>query len=55
MVDREWMYMGDVRRDDVTPKCIIKTDDFLEHAFGEDAKGASLVPCPYIKCANRKR
>jgi hypothetical protein len=28
---------------------------FLEWAFGEAAKGASLVPCPCSRCANRKR
>jgi hypothetical protein len=46
---------GGIRRDDVTPKWIMKTDDFLEQAFGEDAKRVSLVPCPCNKCANRKR
>jgi hypothetical protein len=27
----------------------------VERAFGEAAKGASLVPCPCSKCGNRKR
>jgi hypothetical protein len=27
----------------------------VERAYGEAAKGASLVPCPCTKCANRKR
>jgi hypothetical protein len=27
----------------------------VERAYGEAAKGASLVPCPCNKCANRKR
>jgi hypothetical protein len=49
----------DVRRphkkDDVTPEWITKIDAFSEWAFGEAAKGASLVPCPCSKCANRKR
>jgi hypothetical protein len=55
MEGHEWMYTGRVRRDDVTPEWIKKTDAFLEQAFGEAAKGASLVPCPYNKCAIRKR
>jgi hypothetical protein len=55
MEDREWMYTGHVRRNDVTPEWIRKTDAFVERAFGEAAKGASLVPCPCNKCANRKR
>jgi hypothetical protein len=54
MEDREWMYTGRVGRNDVTPEWIRKTDDFVERAFGEAAKGASLVPCPCSKCANRK-
>jgi hypothetical protein len=49
------MYMGRVIRDDVTREWIRKTDAFLERAFGEAAKGASLVPCPCSKCANKKR
>jgi hypothetical protein len=55
MEDREWMYTGRVGRNDVTPEWIRKTDAFVERAFGEAAKGASLVPCPCKKCANRKR
>jgi hypothetical protein len=55
MEDREWMYIGCVRRSDVTPEWITKTDAFLEWVFGEVAKGASLVPFPCSKCANRKR
>jgi hypothetical protein len=55
MKDRERMYIGHIRRDDVAPKWITKTDAFLERAFGEAANGASLVPCPCSKCANRKR
>jgi hypothetical protein len=50
-----WMYMGHVGRNDVTSEWIRKTDAFVEQAFGEAAKGASLVPCPCRKCANRKR
>jgi hypothetical protein len=49
------MYMGHVGRNDVTPEWIRKTDDFVERAYGEAAKGASLVPCPYNKCAKQKR
>jgi hypothetical protein len=55
MEDREWIYTRRKRRDDVTPKWIRKTDAFLERAFGEATKGASLVPCSCNKCANRKR
>jgi hypothetical protein len=46
MENREWMYMGHVGRNDVTPEWIRKTDDFVERAYGEAAKGVSLVPCP---------
>jgi hypothetical protein len=55
MEDHEWMYMGRRGRNDVTPEWIRKTDDFVEWAYGEAAKGASLVPCPCNKCANRKK
>jgi hypothetical protein len=55
MEDREWMYTCHVGRNDVTPKWIRKTDAFVERAFGEAAKGASLVPCLCSKCANQKR
>jgi hypothetical protein len=55
MEDREWMYTGHVRRNDVTPEWIRKTNAFVERAFGEAAKGASLVSYPCNKCANRKR
>jgi hypothetical protein len=54
MKDREWMYMGRVGRNDVTPESIRKTDAFMEQAFGKAAIGASLVPCPCNKCDNRK-
>jgi hypothetical protein len=37
MEDREWMYTGRVKRDDVTGEWITKTDAFLERAFGEAA------------------
>jgi hypothetical protein len=55
MEDREWMYMGRVGRNDVTSERIRKTYAFVERAFGEAAKGASLVPCSCSKCANQKR
>jgi gluconate kinase len=54
MENREWMYTGRIRRDDVTSEWITKTDAFLERAFGEATKGASLVTCSCSKCANRK-
>jgi hypothetical protein len=46
---------GRRERNDVTTEWIRKTDDFVERAYGEAAKGASLVPCPCNKYANRKR
>ena len=49
------MYTGRRGRNDVTTEWIRKTDDFVERAYGEAAKGASLVPCPCNKCDNRKR
>jgi hypothetical protein len=55
MEDREWMYTGRRGRNDVTTEWIRKIDDFVELAYGEAAKGASLVPCSCSKCANRKR
>jgi hypothetical protein len=55
MDDREWMYTDRVGRNDITPEWIRKTDEFMERAYGEAAKGASLVPCPCSKCANWKR
>jgi hypothetical protein len=54
MEDREWMYMGRVGTNDVTPEWIRKTDAFVEHAYDEADKGASLVACPCSKCANQK-
>jgi hypothetical protein len=55
MEDREWMYTSHVGRNNVTSKWIRKIDSFVEQAFGEAAKGASLVPCSCNKCANQKR
>jgi hypothetical protein len=55
MENREWMYTGHVGRNDVTPKWIRMTDDFMERPYREATKGASLVPCSCSKCANRKR
>jgi hypothetical protein len=49
------MYTDRVGRNDVTPEWIIKADNFVERAYGEAAKGASLVPCPCSKCVNQKR
>jgi hypothetical protein len=54
MDDREWMYTGRVGRNEVTPERIRKIVDFVERAYDEAAKGASLVPCPCSKCANWK-
>jgi hypothetical protein len=55
MEDREWMYTSRVGRNDVTSEWIRKTDDFVERAYGEAAKGVSLVPCLCSKYANQKR
>jgi hypothetical protein len=55
MEDYEWMYTGRRGRNDVTHEWIRKTDDFVERAYGETTKGASLVPCPCSKYANQKR
>jgi hypothetical protein len=55
MDDHEWMYTGRESRDQVTNEWIRKMDVFMELAFEEVAKGASLVSCPCNKCANRKR
>jgi hypothetical protein len=55
MEDHESMYTGHVGRNDVSSEWNRKTDDFVEQAYGEAAKGASLVPCPCSKCDNRKR
>jgi hypothetical protein len=55
MEDREWMNTSSVGRNDVTPEWIRKIDAFVEQGYDEAAKGASLVPCPCSKCANRKR
>jgi hypothetical protein len=41
MEDHEWMYTGRRGRNDVTTEWIRKTDDFVERAYGEAAKGAS--------------
>jgi hypothetical protein len=49
------MYTGRLSQGQVTDEWINKTDEFLERAFGEAAKGASKVFCPYNNCANRKR
>jgi hypothetical protein len=54
MEDREWMYTDRVERNDVTPEWIRKIDAFIERAYEKAANGASLVPCPCSKCANRK-
>jgi hypothetical protein len=55
MDDRESMYTSRRSADDFTHEWMMKTNDFLELAFGESTKGAILVLCPYMRCANRKR
>jgi hypothetical protein len=39
------MYTSRIGRNYVTPEWIRKTDDFVERAYGEAAKGATLVSC----------
>jgi hypothetical protein len=55
MEDRAWMYIGRPSQVGMTSEWIRKTDAFLEMAFGEATKGASMILCPCSKCANRKR
>jgi len=55
MDDREWMYTGRTSQIDFTSEWMMKTNDFLELAFGECAKGSILVLCPHDICANRKK
>jgi hypothetical protein len=55
MDDHEWMYTGRSSQSDFTTEWLMKTNDLLELAFGEFAKGAILVLCPCKRCANRKR
>jgi hypothetical protein len=55
MEDRAWMYAGRPSQAGMTSEWINKTDAFLEMAFGETAKGASMILCPCSKCANMKR
>jgi hypothetical protein len=52
MDNREWMYTGHTS---MSSECITKTNPFLEHAFGEAAKGLSRMPCPCSRCGNKKR
>jgi hypothetical protein len=48
MEDHEWMYMGHVGRNDVTPEWIRKIDAFVERAYGE----ASNRKMCYARAAN---
>jgi hypothetical protein len=45
MEDHELMYMGHVRRDDVTPEWITKTYAFLERAFGKSSPMSMQQMC----------
>jgi hypothetical protein len=54
MDDRKWMYTGCSSQSDFTTEWMMKTNDFLELAFGEYVKGAILVLCPCKRCANKK-
>jgi hypothetical protein len=49
------MYTGHSSQSDFTTEWMMKTNDFLELAFDESAKGAFLILCPCKRCANRKR
>ena len=52
MENRDWMYTGHAS---MTPEWMTKTNAFLEHSFGEAARGSSRMPCPCSKCDNRVR
>jgi hypothetical protein len=52
MDNHEWMYTGHTS---MTPEWMTKTNAFLEHAFGEAAKGSARMPCPCSRCGNKKR
>jgi hypothetical protein len=52
MDNREWMYTGHTS---MSSEWITKTNAFLEHAFGEAAKGLSRMPCSCSRCGNKKR
>ena len=52
MENRDWMYMGHAS---MTPDWMTKTNAFLEHSFGEAARGSSRMLCPCSKCDNRVR
>jgi hypothetical protein len=54
MEDREWMYMLWRDEHDYDLLFIVKIEEFLKHAFGESAKGHSLVVCPCSGCDNRR-
>jgi hypothetical protein len=49
--------MYTLRRDeyDFDPMFIVKVEEFLKHAFGESARGHSLVVCPCSGCDNMRR
>jgi hypothetical protein len=49
------MYTGRLSQSYFTTKWMMKTNDFLELAFGESPKGAILVLCPYKRFANKKK
>ena len=52
MENRDWMYTGHASK---SAEWVIKTNAFLEHAFGEAAKGSCRMPCPCSRCQNKKR
>ena len=52
MENHDWMYTGHAS---MTPEWMTKTNAFLEHSFGEAARGSSRMPCPCSKCDNRVR
>ena len=52
MENRDWMYTG---YPSMTPEWMQKTNDFVEHAFGEFAQGRIKMPCPCVKCDNHTR
>ena len=52
MENHDWMYTGHAS---MTPEWMTKTNAFLEHSFGEAARGSSRMPCPCSKCDNHVR
>jgi hypothetical protein len=55
MEDREWMYMGCPSQAQITPEWMVKSEAFLDQAFGKGANAARDTFCPCSRCENKKR